>query len=135
MTTKREYDDYTTRTVLENAGWQVEKQDAVKFNSGSETLPHASLKLITCWYLKQECGYRVDTEVEMPHGDVDVLAWDANDIIIVECETAPTDEVISDKIARYVDGQPPRECWVLNPNEMPEKTLEAYEWVSEEIGL
>jgi hypothetical protein len=133
--TKRQRDDYQARTTLHNAGWTISKQDSVKFNSGSETLEHADLKLVVCWYLKQECGYRVDTEVEMDHGEVDVVAWKENDIVLVECETEPTKDVISDKISRYVTNQPPRECWVLSVNDAPEKLMERYQWVSEEIGL
>jgi len=132
---KRQKDDYETRKTLERNGWKVQKQDAVKFNGGTENLPHATLKLISAWYLKQECGYRIDTEVEMSNGEVDVLAWTAEDIIVVECETSPTEAVVSDKIARYVKDEPPRECWVLNVNDAPEERSTCYRWVSEELGL
>jgi len=135
MSDKRKLDDWNARKELERAGWDVSKEDAVKFNSGSETLAHASLKLTVAWYLKQECGYRIDTEVEMSNGEVDVLAWTAGDIIVVECETSPTEAVVSDKIARYVENEPPRECWVLNVNDAPEERSTCYRWVSEELGL
>ena len=133
--TKRKFDDWNARKELANAGWNVQKQDAVKFNGGVESLAHANLKLVVAWYLKQECGYRVDTEVEMDGGEVDVVAWKADDIIIVECETSPTQEVISDKIDRYVKDQPPRECWILNVNNAPANIHECYAWVADEIGL
>ncbi|WLW38126.1 hypothetical protein [Halorubrum tailed virus BLv36] len=135
MSDKRKFNDWNARKELEKSGWDVSKQDCVKFNSGSETLAHANLKLTVAWYLKQECGYRIDTEVEMPEGEVDVLAWKGSDIIIVECETSPTQAVVSDKISRYVENQPPRECWVLNVNDAPEERSTCYKWVSEEIGL
>lgn len=131
--TKRQAEDYKQRKRLENSNWNIQKRDAVHFNGGSETLAHANLKLIVAWYLKYEQGYRVDTEVEMPDGEVDVLAWNAEDIICVECETSPTDDVIADKIERYVNGQPPRECFVLNVNEAPANIHECYEWVSEQL--
>jgi hypothetical protein len=132
---KRKFNDWNARKELDEAGWDVSKTDSVKFNSGSETLSHANLKLTVAWYLKQECGYRIDTEVEMGSGEVDVLAWRESDIIVVECETSPTDAVVSDKIKRYVHDEPPRECFVLNVNDAPEERSTCYRWVQEELGL
>jgi len=127
--------DYEPRKRLKRAGWDVSKPDTVSFNAGSETRAHVHLKLSVAWYLKYECGYRVDTEVEMSHGEVDVLGYKADDIIIVECETKPTDDVVSDKINRYVEGQPPRECWVLPVEDCPADIHEAYKWIKQELGL
>jgi len=134
MSDKRKWNDWNTRKELSREGWEVAKQDSIKFNSGSETLAHADLKLVVSWYLKQQ-GYRIDTEVEMSNGEVDVLAWTAEDIIVVECESSPTQSVVSDKIARYVENEPPRECWVLNVNDAPQELHNRYKWVAEELGL
>jgi hypothetical protein len=134
MSDKRKWNDWNTRKELSRAGWDVSKQDSIKFNSGSETLAHADLKLVVSWYLKQQ-GYRIDTEVEMSNGEVDVLAWTAEDIIVVECETSPTQSIVSDKIARYVENEPPRECWVLTVEDAPQELHNRYKWVAEELGL
>jgi len=133
--TKRDRAEYEARTTLQKAGWDVQKQDSVKFNGGSETRSHAHAKLTVAWYLKYECGFRVDTEVEMGDGEVDVVAWEEDDIVVVEVETSPTDDVVKDKIGRYVKGQPPRECWLLNVGEIPSDIHEAYEHIANKIGL
>jgi len=71
----------------------------------------------------------------MPEGEVDVVGYSTDDIIIVECETSPTDGVISEKLDKYIHGEPPRDMFLLNVNKAPTDIFECYEWVAEEIGL
>jgi len=130
---KDQFDKLGSHITLNEADWKVGK--ASRYNSGSETLAHSSLKHVVGHYLTHECGYRVSFEVEMPQGEVDVVAYSTDDIIIVECETSPTEDVIEDKLERYIHGEPPRECFLLNVNDAPADIFECYEWVSEEIGL
>jgi len=130
---KDQYDKLGSHMTLTNADWHVSK--ASRYNSGSETLAHSSLKHIVGHYLTHECGYRVAFEVEMPQGEVDVLGYSTDDIIIVECETSPTDDVIQEKLDKYVHGEPPRDMFLLNVNDSPANIFECYEWVAEEIGL
>jgi len=122
------------RKELANNGWHVEKRDSVHFNSGSETLGHAELKLVACWHLKK-LGYRIDTEVELSNGEVDILAYDGDDIIVVEIETNADPETIQDKIKRYTQNEPPRDIFVIDPTNAPETLSDRREFVSEEIGL
>jgi hypothetical protein len=70
---------------------------------------------------------------EGDRGDIDVLAWNENDILCVECETNHEDEVISDKLDRYVKGTPVREMFHMDPLEMPAEWMEAYKWVDEQL--
>jgi hypothetical protein len=80
-------------------------------------------------------GYNVSFEVNHPErGEADIVAWNQDDILCVECETDPKDEVISDKLDRYVkNGSPIREMFVLNPLEMPAEWMEVYKWVDQEL--
>jgi len=130
---KRQYEQYTTRKELQNAGWGVTK--ASRYNSGSETLAHSTTKQICAHYLTHICGYRVQFEVSMGNGDVDVLAYSEDDIVIVEVETNYTSEDYTRKRKQYVDEQPPREMWMLDPIEAPENRHECFDWIADKIGL
>ena len=123
------------RRELAHAGWDVEKRDAVQFNAGSETLNHAELKMVACWYLKHELDYRVDTEVIMQNGEVDVLGYNGDDIIVVEIETNADRATITDKIKRYITDEPPRDMFVIDPTDAPAELTERLEFVKGEIGL
>lgn len=132
--TKRQFEDWRGRKRLTDKGWDVQKKDAIKFNSGSETTKHLMCKTLVGQYLKQAKGYRIDSEVtHEKRGEIDIVAWKADDIISVECETDPTDKVISDKVNRYVRGTPMRECFVIPVNEMPTEMEEAYQWVANQL--
>lgn len=132
--TKRQRNEYEQRRELQNCGWRVEQTDKIEFNSGSETKTHIQTKVAAAIVL-QERDYRIDSEVEMGNGTVDLLGYgrDDGDIIVVECETSPTKEVIKDKLDRYYHGQPPRECFVLNCNECPTDFIESVEWARGEL--
>jgi len=74
---------------LKDAGWDVNKEPAVRFNAGgsSETVGHVVGKTLTAKILLQN-GYMVDTEVEGPQGTVDVLCYAPDRItMVVELET------------------------------------------------
>jgi hypothetical protein len=132
--TQREKDLYKTRRRLQDHDWNVHKGDSIGFNAGSETLKHLYAKAVVGWYLKQH-GYRIDSEVTMPDGEVDILAYRGDDILVVECETSPLEDVIKDKLDRYVYGQPPRDLFVINVNELPTDVLDAQGYVKDVIGL
>lgn len=130
--TKRAYDEWYPRRKLNESGWDVSKPDSVKFNSGSETCRHAVAKMIAAYYLKQE-GYRISSEVRHPdRGEIDILAYSPERVIAVELETSPTEDVIRDKVDRYVHG-PIQDCFVLNVGQMPENILDALEWVDNQL--
>jgi len=102
---------------LSQAGWDVDKADTIKFNSGSETGKHQHAKLATAHILRN-AGYRIDTEVTHPErGEIDVVAIptkDSQEPFAVELETAPTPETTQDKLERYYDGTPFVECYIVN---------------------
>lgn len=132
--TKRERNEYEQRRTLQNAGVRVDKRDVIQPNHGSETFKHKLGKLAVAHVL-EERGYRYDSEVEVPDGEIDMLGY-ANaekDCIAVEIETSPTQEVITNKIERYVENLPIRECFVLNANEIPMDGMEAVEYVKEQL--
>jgi len=102
---------------LKNAGWDVDKTESVKFNGGSESRPHMVVKLLAVDVCR-EVGYQIDTEVEGPHGVVDVLAYHPKRLnYCIEIETDASEDVIRDKKQRYVDSnQVIDEIWVLDPH-------------------
>lgn len=135
MTDKRQWDEYSHRRELQSAGWKVDRTDKIEFNSGSETVRHACCKTLVAMYLKKEKGLRVDSEVmHSERGEIDIIGYSGEGAAIaVECETSPTDDVVSDKLSRYVENTPFRECWVINVTEMPENIMDAYEWVGGQL--
>lgn len=135
MSDKRAWDEYSHRRELQSAGWKVDQADKIEFNSGSETVRHAVCKTVAAMYLKQEKGLRVDSEVEhSERGEIDVIGYSGEGAAIaVECETSPTDDVVGDKLERYVEGTPFRDMFLLNVTEMPENIMDAYEWVGDNL--
>jgi len=136
MSDKRRYDEFKHRRELQDSGWKVTQRDAVAFNSGSETARHAVCKMLVAHYLKHEQGFRVDSEVEhKDRGEIDIVAYGSSGepAFAVECEHSPTEDVVQDKLERYVENTPFRECFVLNVGEMPSEIMEAYSWVGEQL--
>jgi len=138
MTTKREKVYYDWLQSLSQAGWNADKTDSIKFNSGSETHLHMHAKLATAALLKAN-GYRIDTEVEHPErGEVDVVAIPTQDDqkpFAVELEHSPTQEVVEDKLSRYFEGTPFTEVFVINLNRAPMGIVELKEHIRSELGL
>ena len=138
MTTKRERVYYDWLQSLSQAGWNADKTDSIKFNSGSETHLHMHAKLATAALLKAN-GYRIDTEVEHPErGEVDVVAIPTQDDqkpFAVELEHSPTQEVVEDKLSRYFEGTPFTEVFVINLNRAPMEIVELKEHIRSELGL
>jgi len=132
--TKRERDEFEQRRELQDAGIRVDKRDVIEPNHGSETFKHKLAKLAVSHVL-EERGYRYDSEVEVPAGEIDMLGYanQEKDCIAIECETSPTDEVISDKIDRYVTNLPIRDCFVINVSELPLDGMEAVAYVREQL--
>lgn len=126
-------DEYRARRELQDCDIRVRQDDSVEFNSGSETQKHYLAKCAAAWVLKER-GYRLNSEVVVPDGEIDIIGYNGpdNDCIAVECETSPTDEVISDKVGRYLIG-PIRDIFVINVGEVPTDFLEAVEYIRGEI--
>lgn len=138
MTTKREKVYYDWLQSLSQAGWNADKTDSIKFNSGSETHLHMHAKLATAALLKAN-GYRIDTEVEHPErGEIDVVAIPTQDDqkpFAVELEHSPTQEVVEDKLSRYFEGTPFTEVFVINLTRTPMEIVELKEHIRSELGL
>jgi hypothetical protein len=113
---------------LKDAGWQVDKTPAVRFNAGgsAETVGHIVAKTLTAKVCLQN-GYMIDTEVEHPnYGEIDVLAYAPQKLnFAVELETEPDEETIQDKIDRYVHGtEPIDDCCVVDVSSLPAHCLD-----------
>lgn len=132
---KREKAEYKDRHALRNAGWDVSQTDKIAFNGGEESPEHLFLKAGAAYHLKQTLDYRVDSEVSMPAGDVDVLAYGHPDRnpIVVEVETNATEEVVEDKLQRYIRGEPPRDMFVLDPTQLESNVREPLEHAKQNL--
>jgi len=127
--------EYSDRKMLQSAGFEVNKRDAIALSYGSETLRHLVCKTFVVQHLRG-LGYRVDSEVQMDRGGrVDVIGYGAEGrhVIGVEVETGLTDAVRESKIEQYYAGTPLSELFFLEVNDMPDDIREAYEWVCAEI--
>jgi len=115
------------RRTLKQAGWDVERYDSVKFNSGSETAKHMHAKMAGAHILKN-AGYRVDTEVVHPErGEVDLAAIPTKESqrpYVIEFETNPTPSTTADKVERYIKDTPFTECYVVNLSEVGTDVIE-----------
>jgi len=130
-------DQLTAYRELKDENVQVTEHNQIRFNSGSEMVEHLCLKAIT-GYIGHMNGYRVGSEVELPHGEIDVLLWGHPDRLTyaVEVETSPTQDVIQDKLNRYVHTNTViDELIVINVNDAPLDVIEMAEYVSTELGL
>jgi len=131
---KRQQQERLARRKLKNAGWDVQKTDSIQFNHGSETIKHVVGKSLAA-FVGRERGYRVDSEVaHSERGEIDILWYGTSDPpVAIELETSPTMDTIDDKISRYVEETPIRECFVLNLNKMPVEIPHAYEWIGKQL--
>lgn len=123
---------------LERAGVTLERPNSIRWNAGgeSETIKHIVGKvLVGTVGLRND--YRVNSEVEVEDGEIDVLLFGNPDRLTyaVELETSPTDETIRSKIERYVTPYPIQDIQVLNLNDMPMDIVDAYAWVADVLGL
>jgi hypothetical protein len=130
----KEWSEYR---ALKDAGWQVTKTNQVRFNGGSETVEHSVAKMLAA-HAGKEAGYRVSSEVEHDtRGEIDVLLFgcDSRISLAVECENDVQDDVVEDKVDRYVRGTPIDDIAVIAVDELPENIPEAYEEIKTVLGL
>jgi len=122
---------------LKHHGWDVDFEDSIKANSGSEGRSHLVAKTLAFRYLKKQ-GYRVKTEVESRSGTIDILAiaqtTDEHPIAI-ELENNLTDEVRDDKLQRYSYQQPIRDVLFVRVEELPTDIDKMEAQLATEIGL
>jgi hypothetical protein len=131
---KKQWSEYR---ALKDSGWQVQKQNQVRLNGGSESKEHLLAKSMVA-HAGHEAGYRVSSEVSHPErGEIDVLLFgnDARISLAVECETNVQDDVVEDKVSRYVRGTPIDDIAVISLDSLSENIPEAYEEIKTVLGL
>jgi hypothetical protein len=130
--TRRDNDFYDQYRRLQRVGWDVDKENNVAFNSGSESLTHRVAKTIVA-HVGLDMGYCVDSEVTHgEHGEIDVLLWNHPERLTyaVEIEHNPTPEVKQDKLSRYVTSNSEIDDMILlNANDIPADRFAALEHV------
>jgi hypothetical protein len=123
--------------ALKDAGWNVQKQNQVRFNGGSETVEHSTAKMLVA-HAGKEAGYRVSSEVSHDsRGEIDILLFgcDSRISLAVECEKDVQDDVVEDKVDRYVRGTPIDDIAVISVDSLSENMTEAYEEIKTVLGL
>jgi len=132
---KGQWEEYRT---LKQHGWELTRENSIQWNGGSETEKHIHTKLAVGHVAKQ-AGYRIDSETthEGHRGEIDVLIYGHPTRLTyaVEIEHSPTQEVLDDKRARYVDGTPIDDMLPVNANECPMDIPELHAHVREVLGL
>jgi len=121
---------------LKDAGWEIDKEQSVKFNGGSESDAHAVCKLLAC-IVCRDAGYRVDTEVVGEHGEADIVAYHPERTnLCIEIETNADRATVMDKKGRYVDSNDGiNEIFVLDPLDMSTEAPVVKETIKRELGL
>lgn len=122
---------------IKRAGWSVEKTPQIAMNDGSETPAHLHAKTAVA-YVARDYGYQVSTEVaHEEHGEIDVLAYHPKRINwALEVETEPTDEIIADKRARYVDStEVVDDIQVVAVDELPANLLDMHDRIKTKLGF
>ena len=123
--------------TLKQHGWQPQRHNQVRFNGGSETVKHSVAKMLVA-HAGSQAGYRVASEVtHETRGDIDVLLYGHTDrlTLAVEVETSPTDDVIQDKVDRYIRDTPIDDLALVNVSTLPTEMLDAYGEIKEVLGL
>jgi len=136
--TKRDSTFYEHYHALENAGWNVQKENQVRFNSGAETNAHFIAKALSA-RVGQMHGYSVASEVVHPdYGEIDILLFGnpERQTYAVETETSPTKDVVNDKVERYVYSTDVIDDLILiNVSDLPLNRIDAEDWITGELGL
>jgi len=123
---------------LKDYSVEVDTVNSVEFNAGgtAETVPHIVAKTLAAKVLLTN-GYRVNSEVSVPEGDIDILAWGHPDRMsyAVEIETGVVPEVKESKRERYVDQTPINDLLIVEANNLPMDMVECYAHIATELGL
>jgi len=122
---------------LQTAGWSVTKTNQIRFNGGSESEKHIAVKSLV-GLAGKEAGYRVSSEVTHQHrGEIDVLLFGCPDrlTLAVEAEHNQTDDVVADKLDRYVMGTPIDDMVVLDLDDMHPNVNHCYGYIKQVLGL
>lgn len=137
MSDKRRADKHKAYQTLTRAGLEFDNFNHISPNAGSETFPHVVAKS-AAMQVGLANGYWVASEVNTPHGEIDVLLWGNPErlTLAVEVETSPTAEVKQDKLERYVKKQSGIDDMALiNVTEMPKDLHSALGFIITELGL
>lgn len=132
---KHQYEPYR---CLQDHGVEVPKTRQPPMNAGgkSETTVHYVAKQLVAFVGAQNYGYMTAVEVETPNGQIDCLLWGHNERLTyaVEIESSPIEEVVSDKLDRYVHQIGPIDDMVLiNANNIPMDMVEAKDHIEQAI--
>jgi len=137
MSDKRRHSKYESYQNLTSAGVNVQKDDQIRPNPGSETFCHEVAKLAVA-HIGKANDYWVSSEVEMLNGRADIVLWGNPQRLtyVVELETGWTEDTKSEKLQQYVLDQPGiDDMLTVEVTDLPEHTMDILDNVSSQIGL
>lgn len=138
MSNARRHHKRDALSELHSHGIDAQKHNQIRYNAGSETVPHFAAKCLV-GYVAQLNDYWVSSEVELDNGkEIDVLLWGHPTRLTyaVEVETGWTEETKSKKIQQYVRPYPPIDDMLpIEVNDMPMHQLDAAGFIADEMGL
>lgn len=129
-------DAYTEYRQLKNSGVSVQKRNQVRFNAGSETSKHVVGKALAA-KVCLDMGYRVSSEVEVPNGEIDIVAYGHPERLsyAIEIEHSINKETKDSKLQRYVYETAIDDMILIEANDIPENILDALGFIKEELGM
>jgi len=130
---RHQYQEYRG---LQDRGWNVDKTDALRRNSGSESPEHIHAKCAV-FHVATEHGWKCTCECDGPSGEIDCLLWGHPDMmtVAVELERDIQPEVMDDKLNRYVRKEPIQELYTIPVDDLPEQIGPLHERIRGELGL
>lgn len=137
MSDKRRNSKYESYQNLTSAGVNVQKEDQIRPNPGSETFRHEVAKLAVA-HIGKANDYWVSSEVEMMNGRADIVLWGNPERLtyVVELETGWTEDTKSEKLQQYVLDQPGiDDMLTVEVTDLPGDTMDILDNVSNQIGL
>lgn len=120
---------------LKATGLELESENSIKFNSGSETIIHAASKAIAGRILIDN-GYRVNSEVECDRGEIDLVCWSDERLnYAVEFEHDVLQETKKDKLQRYVRETGLDDMILIDLNTCSTDIIQLSDQIRQELGL
>ena len=138
MTTQREK-LLVDRKSLESRGYQIDRDNAIKPNAGSETDGHIHAKVATARVLWAN-GFKIDTEVPLKRNGseryLDLLGYGCvgRNPVGIELETDLTDEK-EERYRELYHVEPMKEIYCINLNSLSWDCRKMAVRIAEKLGL
>lgn len=133
MADKQDKADWQKERDLDDEGYQINPEPAIRPHGSNETPKHLIIKSLIVRALMQE-GRSWDTEVKGPNGRVDVLDYGPpeGNPVVYEVETGCTQATRREKARKYAVG-PVRDVLFIDPEDAPDDIAALTEYVEQRV--